>query len=61
MRVCEQHREIKGLIFEFGHQRRAERAQAGARVEDDDFVAAAHFHAGRVAAIIRRARPRRGD
>ena len=59
MRVRDEQRDVQRLVFEFRQQREAERAQTRARVENDDFTAAADFDAGSVAAVAHGGRPRR--
>jgi len=50
MRVGEEQGQVERLVLEFGQQGLTERPQTRAGVEDDDFVTAADFHAGSIAA-----------
>jgi hypothetical protein len=51
MRVRQQQGEIQRLVLEFLQQRDAQLAQAGARIQNDNILAATDFDAGSVAAI----------
>lgn len=57
--VGEQQGEVERLGGKFLLQLQAERTDAAARVENDDFAVGADFHAGGVAAVKQGGRPRR--
>jgi hypothetical protein len=61
MRVRNEQGEVERFAFEFGREREAEFAQAGAAVENNDVVAVADFNAGGVAAVADGGRSGRGN
>ena len=61
MGMREEQGQVERFVFEFLEQGLAEGAQAGAGIEDDDFIAVAVFHAGGIAAVTHGGFTGRGD
>ena len=58
VRVRNQQREMKWTLLELGGQRVPQAAQAGARIQDDNFAAAANFYARGIATVAHGTRSR---
>jgi hypothetical protein len=61
MGVGDDNAEANGLFAELGSERPAQGADAGARIQYDNFASHTQFHAWGVAPVIDRIRPGRRD